>query len=812
MLQDILFGLKLLWKQKAFSLAALLTLALCIGANTAVFTILHAVVLSGLPFPDSDRLVTMYNLYPGVGVTDRGANGVPDYLDRRKLTDVFEEVALIGSRGYDVGQEGATRRIDGEYVTPSYFRVLKTQPLLGRTFSEDEAVQGKDHVAILTESLWNEMFARDPNVIGRDIRLSGVPYRIVGVMPNAYQALDRDRKLWVPFAFTPEQTSDDARHSNNWGMIATLKRGATVAQARQRVDALNKANLTLFPKYKDLLESARFQTKVIGMKDEMVRDIKDTLYLLQAAVLGVLLIGCVNLANLILVRTSARIKELAVRFSLGAGRWRLSRQLLTESVAISVLGGLLGVGVALGGIRLLAWLGAEELPRGDHIRIDSGVLLFTMVTTLLTGLVFGSVPLLSLFKRDLNEVFRGNERMGTAGRHALSLRATLVVIQVSLAFTLLIGSGLLTRSFMRLMTVDPGFRAENVVTAQFSLPPNRYKDDAQRRNAVDSLLEKARAIPGVKQVGVTTYLPFSGNNNSSVLVIDGHELAPGELPPVPGWNTIDSGYLKAMGIPLLAGRNFSDSDGPDSQRVILVDQFMARRYWPNSSPIGSKMRQMDNMNSKDMFTIVGVVGSVKTGDLAEQNPVGQVYFHYRQNGRDNMHVVLRGETDKTPLTNALRGALAQVDPEVALFDAKSMPERMSTSLLNRRAAMALCLIFAGLALLLAAVGIYGVLAYGVAQRTREIGIRMALGANARDVLRMVLGQGAKVTGIGLVIGAAAAFLGARAMASLLFEVKPYDPLVFLATGALLAGVALVASFIPSLRAVWIHPSEALRHD
>jgi predicted permease len=267
-----------------------------------------------------------------------------------------------------------------------------------------------------------------------------------------------------------------------------------------------------------------------------------------------------------------------------------------------------------------------------------------------------------------------------------------------------------------------------------------------------------------------------------------------------------------MGIPLLAGRNFSDSDGPDSQRVILVDQFMARRYWPNSSPIGSKMRQMDNMNSKDMFTIVGVVGSVKTGDLAEQNPVGQVYFHYRQNGRDNMHVVLRGETDKTPLTNALRGALAQVDPEVALFDAKSMPERMSTSLLNRRAAMALCLIFAGLALLLAAVGIYGVLAYGVAQRTREIGIRMALGANARDVLRMVLGQGAKVTGIGLVIGAAAAFLGARAMASLLFEVKPYDPLVFLATGALLAGVALVASFIPSLRAVWIHPSEALRHD
>jgi len=809
MLQDIRFGLKLLWKQKAFSLAALLTLALCIGANTAVFTILQAVVLNGLPFPDADRLVTMYNLYPGVGVTDRGSNGVPDYLDRRKLTDVFEEVTLIGSSGYDVGPEGATRRIEGENVTPSYFRVLKARPLLGRTFTEDEAVQGKDHVAILTESLWDEMFARDPNVIGRDIRLSGVPYNIVGVMPNTYQALNRDRKLWVPFAFTPEQTLEDARHSNNWGMIATLKPGATVAQARQRVDALNKANLDLFPKYRELLESARFQTKVIGMKDEMVRDIKDTLYLLQAAVLGVLLIGCVNLANLTLVRTSARIKELAARFSLGAGRWRLSRQLLTESVAISVLGGLLGIGVALGGVRLLSWLGAEDLPRGGDIRIDGGALLFTMVMTLLTGLVFGSVPLLSLFKRDLNEVFRGNERMGTAGRHALSLRAALVVIQVSLAFTLLIGSGLLTRSFMRLMTVDPGFRAENVVAAQFSLPSNRYGDGAQRRNAVDALLEKARAIPGAKHVGVTTYLPFSGNNNSSVFVIDGRPLAPGELPPVPGWNTISSGYLQAMGIPLLAGRGFSDSDGPDSPRVILVDQFMARKYWPNDSPIGSKMREIEG---KDTFTIVGVVGSVKTGDLAEQNPVGQVYFHYKQNAPGNMHVVLRGETDKTPLTNALRGALAQVAPEVALFDTKSMPERVETSLLNRRAAMALCLIFAGLALLLAAVGIYGVLAYSVAQRTREIGIRMALGANARDVLQMVLGQGAKVTGVGLVIGAAGAFLLTRVMASMLFEVKPHDPLVFLATGALLGAVALIASFIPSLRAVWIHPSEALRHD
>ena len=809
MLQDFRFGLKLLWKQKAFSLAALLTLALCIGANTAVFTILKTVVLSGLPFPEADRLVTMYNIYPGVGVTDRGANGVPDYLDRRKLTDVFEEVALIGGNGYDVGSEGNARRIEGEYVTPSYFRVLKTRALLGRAFTDDEAVQGKEHVAILSEALWEEMFARDPKVLGRDIRLSGVPHSIVGVMPDTLRALNSDRKLWVPFAFTPEQTSDDARHSNNWGMIASLKPGVTVAQARQRIDALNKENLDRFPKYRELLISARFQTKVAGLKDEMIRDIKDTLYLLQAAVFGVLLIGCVNLANLMLVRTSTRLKELAVRFSLGAGRWRLSRQLLTESITLSVLGGLLGIGIALGGVRLLSTLGAEELPRGANLQLDGGALAFTMVMTVLTGLAFGSVPLLHLFKRDLNEVFRGNERMGTAGRHALSLRAALVVTQVSLAFVLLIGSGLLTRSFMRLLTVDPGFRAEEVATARFSLPSNRYKEDVQRRNFVTTLLDKVRSIPGVRHSGVTTYLPFSGSNNASAIRIVGRPLAPGELPPVPGWNTIDSGYLQAMRIPLLAGRNFSDSDGPDSMRVALVDQFMARKYWPNGTPLGTKIQGFE---SENQFTVIGIVGSVKTGDLAEQNPVGQIYFHYKQNVPDEMHVVLRGEAEKTPLTNALRRELAQIDPELALFDARMMPERMSRSLSNRRAAMALCVIFAGLALLLSAIGIFGVVAYSVTQRTREIGIRMALGAEARDVLRMVLGQGVKVTAIGLAIGAVGAFFLTRAMSALLYEVKPHDPLVFLSTGALLAAVALVASFIPSLRAVWIRPSVALRQE
>jgi predicted permease len=811
MLQDIRFGLNLLWKQKTFSFAALLTLALCIGANTAVFTILNTVVLRDLPLPDSDRLVTLYNLYPKVGVSDRGSNSAPDYMDRRKLTDVFEEVALFGTSGYDVDVDGVARRINGQYVTPSYFRALKTAPLIGRTFTEDETIQGKDRVAVLSETLWNEMFARDPNVIGRDIRLSGVPHTIVGVMPDTSRVLDRDLKLWAPLALTPEATADESRHSNRWGMIARLKPGVTLAQSKQRIDALNKENMDRFPQYRAILESAGFQTKVAGLKDEMIRDIKDTLYLLQVAVLGVLLTGCVNLANLMLVRTIARLKELSIRFSLGAGRWRISRQLLTESLTISILGGLLGIGVAVGCVRLLSGLSGDELPGANlqDLQIDMGALAFTMVVTALTGLAFGGVPLLRLFKRDLNGVFSGQQRAGTAGRHVLSLRAVLGVIQVSLTFVLLIGSGLLTLSFMRLLAVDPGFRAENVATARVSLPSNRYKEDALRRNFVDALLQKVRSTPGVKHSGIATLLPFGGDINASATAIEGHVPGPGELPPTPSWNTIDSGYLETMGIPLLAGRNFSDSDGPDSMRVALVDSFMARKYWPNGNPIGAKIGEMDG---KDKFTVIGVVGSVNTGDLANQNLVGQVYFHYKQNAPERMHVVLRGETDKTPLINALRRDLALVDPELALFDVKTMPERIATSLLNRRGAMGLCLVFAGLALLLSAIGVYGVLSYSVAQRTREIGIRMALGANSRDVLRMVLGQGVKVTGIGLTIGAVGAFFLTRMMTSLLYEVRPHDPLVFLLTGALLAVVALVASIIPSSRAAQVEPSVALRQE
>jgi predicted permease len=812
MFQDLKFGLKLLLKDKAFTITSLLTLALCIGANTAIYTVLNAVVLNPLPFAEPDRLVTLYNIYPGVGVTDCGSNGVPDYLDRRKMTDVFDSVALTGNDGYDMGSQGSPLRIDGQYVTPSYFHVLRVSPFLGRGLAEDDAVLGKEKVALLSYGLWKDTYAGDRNILGKDIRLSGVAYKIVGVMPEGFgTTLGHESKLWVPFAFTPQQTSDDARHSNSWQMVARLKPGVTLAYAQQRINALNKENLERFPKYRKILEDAKFATRVVGLKAELIRDVQPTLYLLQGAVAFVLLIGCVNVANLMLVRSNIRMKELGIRFSLGAGRGRIARQLLTESVLLAALGGALGISVGLAGVRLLTYLGAKDLPRGADIQIDAKVLAFSAVVAIVTGLVFGSLPVFQLLRRNLNDVFRQVGRTGTTEKRAMWTRSALVVCQLSLAFVLLIGSGLLTMSFARLLSVDPGFRPQNVVTAQFSLPNARYKDDARASNFVRVLLENVRNIHGVTYAGATTFLPFGGSDSESVVTVEGYTLAPGELPPVPGWNTVDSGYFQALGIPLMSGRTFSESDRANSQKVIVIDQFLAHKYWPKGNAVGQKIRR-GLEKSDPVCTIIGVVGSVKVGDLAEKNQVGTIYFPYQQVPPRTMHLVVRTDREDPGLTALIRRQILQADPELPLFDTKPMPQRVSESLVNRRAAMVICLIFAGLALALSAIGIYGVLAYTVTQRTREFGIRVVLGASAGEVIRMVLGYGLKLAGAGLAIGIIGALLLTRAMTSLLYEIKATDPGVFGIVAVTLTGVALVASLIPSLRAVRIKPAIALRDE
>jgi predicted permease len=564
-------------------------------------------------------------------------------------------------------------------------------------------------------------------------------------------------------------------------------------------------------KFRKLLENARFGTVVQGLKEQLVGDVRPTLYLLQCAVAFVLLIGCVNVANLMLVRSNIRMKELAIRYSLGAGRARLAGQLLVEAMALASVGGIFGVLTGMAGVRLLALIGTSELPRGAAIQMDGTVLAFSAAVAVLTGLVFGSVPVYHLVRRDLNAVFRSTERTGTTEKRALWTRSALVVCQVSLAFVLLIGSGLLTLSFARLLAVDPGFRAENVQTAQFSLPRVRYQDDAQVRSFVGGLLERVRSIPGVAAAGATDALPFGGNNNSSVLAVEGYNPATGELPPVPRWSTIDAGYLAAMKIPLRTGRYFREGDVADTPKVAIIDEFLARKYWPKGKAVGGHIRR-GILGTDTTYTVIGVVGSVKSEDLADLSPRGEVYFNYKQVPQHTMHVVVKTAAADTQAVAAVRAALRMADPELPLFDVKTMPERVTQSVRDRKAAMVICLVFALLALTLSAIGIYGVLAYTVTQRTREFGIRMALGASAADVVGMVIRHGVRLAAIGLAFGVAGAFAVTRLMTALLYGVRPTDPLVFGGVAVALMAVALAASVVPSLRIARIRPANALRYE
>ncbi len=811
MLQDLRFGFKLLWKEKAFTITALLTLALCIGANTAIFTVLHAVILAPLPFAEPDRLVAMGNIYPGVGVVKNAQNSIPDYLDRRQMTDVFDSVAEFTDAGYDTGPEGSPVRVKADLVTPSYFHVLRASPMMGRLFTEDDAVYQKNQFAILSYGLWNDMFGRDPGVVGKDLRLSGVNYRVVGVMPATFEVPGREARLWTPLTWAPRQGTDDGRHNNNWDMVARLKPGVTMALAQQHIDALNRRILENSGKMRKLLENARYGTVVQGLKEELVGDVRPILYLLQCAVAFVLLIGCVNVANLMLVRSNIRMKELAIRYSLGAGRGRLAGQLLLEAMALASVGGVFGVVTGMAGVRLLALIGTSDLPRGASVQMDGTVLAFSAAVAALTGLIFGSVPVYHLMRRDLNAVFRSTERTGTTEKRALWTRSALVVCQVSLAFVLLIGSGLLTLSFARLLTVDPGFQAQNVQTAEFSLPPARYKEDAQVRNFVGGLLERVRAIPGVTAAGATDALPFGSGANASAMAVEGYNAATGELPPVARWSTIDAGYLAAMKIPLRAGRYFREGDTADSQKVAIVDEFLARKYWPAGKAVGGRIwRGIDAKYG--VYTVIGVVGSVKSEDMADLSPRGEVYWNYKQSPQHTMHVVVKTAANDAQAIGAVRAALRESDAELPLFDVKTMPERVTRSVRDRKAAMVICLVFALLALTLSAIGIYGVLAYTVAQRTREFGIRMALGASASDVVKMVIRHGVRLAAIGLGIGVAGALAVTRLMTSMLYTVRPTDPLVFGSVAVALMTVAVTASVVPSVRISRIRPANALRYE
>jgi predicted permease len=815
--QDVRFALRLLWKDKAFALTTLVTLALAIGANTAIFTVVRSVLLRPLPYPDSDRIVLSYDAFPGAGV-ERAGTSVPNYLDRLALTDVFDSLALYQFGGFRVGQGASAEGVGSLNVTPSFFRVLRTRAERGRLFTEQEGTVGHERVAILSHAFASRQPGGIDAVVGRQLRLNDNLYTVVGVLPDDFVFLDPTTRIWVPLAFTNEQKGEDRRYSQNHEQIGRLADGVTLTQAQARLDAQTARNLERAGPLKGALINAGYTTRLVWLESDLVRNIRAALQLLWGGVLLVLLIAGVNITNLSLVRASGRLRELATRHALGAARSRVVRQLVTETTLLTVIGGALGVLLAYWSLDALSWLGLSDIPRAYEIRIDAQVLVFTAVLAVALGVVVGAVPALQLAGINLGIVLREEGRSGTASRGSRMTRQGLVVAQVALAFVLLIGAGLLLTSFQRLLGVNPGFVAENVLTGRVSPLETRYPDDAAVRAYVSRALERIRALPGVQAAGVSSFLPFSWDGNSSVIIAEGYVPAPGESVVSPNQLYVTPGYLEAMRVPVKRGRFFNDSDTLNTTRVVVIDEQLANKFWPNQDPIGRRMYLPDGPDDVvkpgpkvTWLQVVGVAGSVKMKGLVEgeNSRVGAYYMAYPQSPQRSVGFAVRTTGDPQAMTAAVQRTVSALDPEMQLFDVFTMSDRVEKSLNPRRAPMLLSLAFGVVALLLASVGIYGVLAYQVAQRTREIGIRMALGSDARGILRLVLREGFALIAVGLVVG----FFGALALrsviASQLYGVTAMDPLVILSVSAVLIVAALVACVGPARRAARVDPVTVL---
>ncbi len=819
MLQDLNYAAKLLWKDKGFTLTAVATLAICIGANAAIFSVVNSVILSPLPIPDSDRIVLMYNSYPKAGA-ERAAAGVPDHLDRlAEMTDVFEEQALYRDPAMTIGGRDRPERVDGMEVTPSFFRLLRVEPRLGRVFTDDEGEVGEEKKTVLSYALWQQLYGGDESLLGRDLRINDEPYTIVGVMPEDFLYIDPDVRLWIPAAFTEEQKSQ--RHNNTYESTARLRDGATLGEVRARLDAIVVANDERFPQFKEILANAGFHVQAHFLKDVLVRDIRATLYLLWAGVFFVFLIGAVNITNLMMVRSSVRAKELSMRLALGAGRGRILRQLLTESTILGLLGGAFGFVVGHISLNLLRALGLNEIPRGSEIAMTGAVVVSILLLSFVLGVLLGLIPYLQTMRMNVNTTLRDEGRSGTTGRGARLLRNSLVAAQVAFAFLLLMGAGLMLTSFGEVLTIDPGFRdGETVLTGRLNPPSKRYADGADLRSFAARLLERVRALPGVAEAGVASAVPFGNGFSSSIILAEGYVMDPGESFVSPIYASVSPGYFKSMGISLREGRFFNERDIEGSPGVIIVDERLARRFWPDEIALGKRLFIPSDpedllaiTEDTKFFTVVGVVGEVKHRALVDtEEAVGAYYFPHHQRPRRGITLTVKTVTEPTSFVGSIRRELAEIDPELPLYGIRTMQERLDDSLQSRRSPMFLFMAFGALALFLASVGLYGVLAYLVTSRTKEIGIRMAIGSDPAGIFRLILKEGVIILAVGFILGVIGSFALSRAIASLLYGVQPLDGGVMASVGFLLVLVALAACSVPAFRATRIHPVEALRAE
>ena len=806
-MQDIRYALRTLRKQPIFTLVAVLTLTLGIGANTAIFSLLYQILLRPLPYPAADRLAFVWNTYPLMGLPQASVS-IPDYIDRKTQADAIEDATLFTQRPLNLASGGTPEQLRGLAVTPSFFSTLQRQPFLGRGFTEAEAQPQADRFAILTFAIWQSRFGSNAAIVGQDIRLNGEAYRVVGVLPADFDLPSRDISLLVPFSFTPQQMSDQGRGNEFSSMIARLKPGATIEQVNAQMKTIVDRNLDRLPQFQSFARTSGFGGYAIPIRDQLVGDVRAPLYVLQVGVLVVLLIACANVANLLLMRATGRYRELAIRTTLGAGRGRLVRQMLTEGVVLSLLGGIGGLALGLAGVRALIALSSRQMPGMADASLHPAVLVFTLALAVATGLIFGVVPAISVMRGNTATILKDDNTRGSSGRGTRLMRSTLVIIEMALALMLLVGAGLLIKSFARITDVDPGFSTENVLTTQLSLPATRYADAPSRSAFWRRLVEKATAMPGVTSVGLTSNVPFNGNVSSGSYAIVGYTPGAGEAAPHGRQEVVGADYFKAMQIPLIEGRLFTDGDTADSPPVVVVDKYLADKYFSKKSAIGQQIRR--GGPQAPPFTIVGVVGTINSIDLGMPVTKERLYYPVAQQPRPSMALTLKTGLDPQTLIPQVRQAVQSLDPEQPLADVRTMDQWVLRSLENRRTPMMLLALFGAVALILSAIGIYGVLAFGVAQRVREFGIRQALGADQKSILRLVLTQGMVTAGIGLLVGLSGAFLLTRFLQSMLFGVGTHDVPVFAGVTVLLLLVAVAACYIPAKRATEVDPMIALR--
>ena len=827
--RDVRIGLQGLRRNPSFAVVTVLTLGITIGLHVAVYAVVEATLLQPLPFEHSGRLVTIYNAFSGRGV-DRLGNSVPDFFLRRERASGLDEVALYVASGENVGDGEATERVAGLRVTPSLFPTLGVEASLGRTFLEEEMQPDAGLSVLLTDGYWRARFAASPDVLGRTITIDGQATTIIGVLPATFRLpAQPDARLIRPLVFQPEQASLESWGSNNdFFMLGRLSPGTSPEQLETELATLytNVARELLGEAGVAQLQQAGYRAVVVDAHDDLIRNIRSPLALLWGAVSFVLLIGCVNIANLMLARGEVRQPELATRAALGAGRLRLARLVVAEATVIGAVGGLAGLALGAAALRLLGvaalapaantdgstagamalnLLGlARSVPAGTEVGLPASVLAYSIGLGLATSIVFSVVPVLRVFKRVPGSAFARADRGRTASPRSILVRRGMVAGQVALAFLLLAGAGLMLRSFQQVMHVDPGFQPDGVLTAFTSLTGPAYADGDVRRAFYDEALREVRGLTGVAAAAVTTLLPFGPADRTTSIAPVGYERPAGEPILSPNWASVSPGYFEALGMALIEGREFDDGDGPERPRVLVIDEWLARHFWPDRSPLG---QQMSLWNQS--WTVIGVVETITQKDLTAAARVGAFYLPYKQAPARDMALVVRPSRPDPRLVGGIRAALNRVDPGVPLFDVQTLDARLGMSVGSHRTAMILLVGFAVVALLLAAVGTYGVLAYVVAQRARETAIRIALGSRPADILAMVVRQGVALGVVGLAAGALGALLLAQVIRSLLFGVGPLDPLV-LAVTALVIGLAVVmASAVPARRATRIDLVTAL---